>query len=56
MKTSNKLLLGLFIVVLLVITAGLGTAKYYALDASVKTEPLQEAPQPPAAPQAPEVE
>lgn len=53
MKLSNKLLLGLFIVILLGTTAVMGTAKYYALDASVQTEPLLEAPAPPAPPSPP---
>ncbi|WP_299756142.1 hypothetical protein [uncultured Pontibacter sp.] len=52
MKLSNKLLLGLFIVILLGATAVMGTAKYYGLDASVSTEPLHKAPAPPAPPAA----
>ncbi|WP_181885268.1 hypothetical protein [Pontibacter diazotrophicus] len=52
MKTSNKLLLGVLIVMLLCVTVVLGAAKYYALDASVVTTP-RGAPQPPAVPEAP---
>jgi hypothetical protein len=55
MKTSNKLLLGLLIVMLLGITVGLSTIKYHALDKSAKLTPMQqEAPAPPAAPKTPE--
>ncbi|GAB3195162.1 hypothetical protein GCM10027293_04900 [Pontibacter aydingkolensis] len=52
MKTSNKLLLGLLIVVLLGITATLGTVRFYAVDKSAKLTPVEEAPAPPAAPEA----
>ena len=53
MKTSNKLLLGLLIVVLLGITAILGTVRYYAEDRPAKLTPVEEAPTPPEAPDAP---
>lgn len=53
MKTSNKLLLGVLVVMLLCVTAVLGAAKYYGLDASVVTTESHEAPQPPSVPDAP---
>lgn len=53
MKTSNKLLSGLLIVVLLSITAVLGTARYYAVDKPAKPAPQQEVPSPPATPEPP---
>ena len=54
MKTSNKLLLGMLVVMLLCVTVIMGAAKYYGLEASVVTTgPPHEAPQPPAVPEAP---
>ena len=53
MKMSNKLLLGLLIVMLLCITAVLSAAKYYGLEASVVTTERHEALQPPAVQEAP---
>ena len=52
MKTSNKLLLGLFAFILLSITALLVTVDQYVVDKSAKVTPV-EAPAPPAAPHAP---
>ncbi|MEJ8803649.1 hypothetical protein [Pontibacter sp. H249] len=52
MKTSNKLLLGLFAFILLSITALLVTVDQYVVDKSATVIPM-EAPAPPPAPQAP---
>lgn len=54
MATSNKLLLGLLIVILLFLTILLGLGKYYAVESPAGSFESQEAPLAPEAPKAPE--
>ncbi|MCC9136865.1 hypothetical protein ACFSKU_09820 [Pontibacter silvestris] len=56
MATSNKLLLGLLIVILLFLTVIMGVSKYYAVEGPVSSFEQQEAPMAPEAPHAPEAE
>ncbi|PRY06071.1 hypothetical protein CLV24_12853 [Pontibacter ummariensis] len=55
MKTSNKLLLGLLIVVLLGITTMMGIAKAYMVEEPVTEQEHVVVPSAPDAPEAPEV-
>jgi hypothetical protein len=55
MHTSNKLLLGLLLTILLFVTVMLGTAKFYEQERRGQERANQELITPPAAPAAPAV-